>query len=92
MLMLCIKGTVRTNTETGRVYTCVGRFICPHCESVADILEFDAPVAKWFETTCLFCGEIVSREARYAHQSRFVPLTGSLPNTIAKANTELEVV
>jgi hypothetical protein len=31
MLMLCTEGTTRTNTATGSVYECIGRFICPHC-------------------------------------------------------------
>ena len=73
-LMLCIEGTERTNTVTGQVYSCVGRFVCPHCGSPSSILKFDSPVALWEEITCEACFGITNRPARYGHQDRFIPL------------------
>ena len=75
-LMLCIKGTPETNTQTGKIYECVGRFICPNCGKVSVILEFSAPVEEFESISCRRCKQNILRKARYSHQERFVPLTG----------------
>jgi len=73
-LMLCIKGTPRTNTVAGLVYESVGHFTCPHCGKVSVILEFAPPVQEWLSITCHGCNRSVDRVGRYAHQKRFIPL------------------
>jgi hypothetical protein len=73
-LMLCIEGTERTNTVTGQVYSCVRRFVCPHCGYPSPILEFDSPVALWYSNSCEACLGITRRPARYGHRDRFIPL------------------
>lgn len=75
-LMLCIKGTPETNTQTGKVYECVGRFICQGCGKISEILEFAAPVEEFDSIQCYGCKQVIPRKARYSHQERFVPLTG----------------
>jgi hypothetical protein len=75
-LMLCIKGTTETNTQTGKIYECVGRFICPNCGKVSEILEFAEPVMEFDAINCRGCKLTIPRKARYSHQERFVPLTG----------------
>ncbi len=73
--MLCIEGTVRTNTVTGQVYTCVNRFVCDYCGNESTILEFsDERVAAWEAIDCLACGQQTDKLARYGNQARFVPL------------------
>jgi hypothetical protein len=76
MQMLCIKGTQRTNTKAGRIYDCVGRFVCQTCGFKSPILEFAEPVESWPAISCLVCGTEHKREARYAHEERFIRLNG----------------
>ena len=73
-LMLCIKGTPRTNTVTGSVYECIGRFVCRHCGEPSEILEFAPPVEEWESITCKKCKRSLIKPARYANQKRFIPL------------------
>ena len=73
-LMLCIKGTARTKTVTGKVYECVGRFICPVCGKVSEILEFAPPVKKWNSISCWGCNASIKKAARYANQKRFIQI------------------
>lgn len=75
--MLCIKGTAFTNTETGKVYECVGQFVCPHCGLKSPILEFAPPVQIFESIDCYGCKAKIDRYARYSHQERFIPLTGN---------------
>ena len=86
MLMLCVEGTVRTNTEAGKVYECIGRFICPHCGHVSPILDFEEPVADWDSIRCKSCKRETIGLGRYGHQDRFVPLTG--PDFHVEGKTE----
>lgn len=73
-LMLCIEGTVHTNTVTGQVYECVGAFVCHNCGNPSEILEFADPVEQWDSITCHFCGAKHVKSARYANKKRFIPL------------------
>jgi hypothetical protein len=73
--MLCIEGTVSTNTVTGQVYNCVGRFVCDHCAKVSTILEFsDRCMTAWESIECLACERPTFKLAQYGNQARFVPL------------------
>lgn len=83
-LMLCINGTDRTNTVTGQVYEAVGRFICPHCGRVSDILEFAPPVTEFHRITCHGCKKTTKRVARFSNRHRFIPLN----NPDAELTTE----
>ena len=73
--MLCIEGTVKTNTVTGQVYNCVGRFVCGCCGKPSTILEFsDERMSACERIVCLGCGQRKVKLARYGNQARFVPL------------------
>jgi hypothetical protein len=73
-LMLCINGTVGTGTETGRVYEAIGRFVCPQCGFVSDILEFAPPVVEFGSIDCWGCNRVIKHVARFGNQNRFIPL------------------
>ncbi len=76
--MLCIEGTASTNTVTGQVYNCIGRFVCRHCGKESTILEFsDERMTAWASIDCLACGLPTDKLARYSNQARFVPLIDS---------------
>lgn len=84
--MLCIEGTPRTNTVTGQVYESVGRFTCPQCGKVSDILEFAPPVEEWWSITCHGCKKTIERVARFAHKKRFIPLND--PDSLEESHAE----
>ena len=72
--MLCTLGTPRTNTVTGQIYECVGRFVCPCCGKISDILEFADPVEEWQSIRCRGCNGLTNKVGRYANKKRFIPL------------------
>jgi hypothetical protein len=84
-LMLCILGTPKTNTVTGQVYECVGRFVCPCCGKKSDILEFDEPVEQWSSIRCRGCNSLIPKPGRYSNKKRFIPLND--PDAIIEADS-----
>lgn len=89
-LMLCIAGSARTNTYTGQVYECVGKFTCPSCGVESEILEFAEPVEEWHSITCRHCKVNTPKVARYANKKRFIPLNDPRHVEVHETN-QLEV-